>query len=231
MIRSVLIISLVVNAAIAIAQETTPTTPVVEPAVLQAAEDKYASEVSKAEAALAKVKRDAAAIRLKAYKDRLTEITKSGDFNKALSFKARIDQLEAEPESASSKQPKKPRPKDTVKFGGHTYALIKEPATWHVAKQRCEEMGGHLVCIESPAELQFVTGLCATSSEFTWAGGTDEEKEGDWKWVTGKDIADTRWITFDQQQENHCLGYCLPVNKWLDCTSTHRSFYICEWAN
>lgn len=103
MIRRVLIISLVLHAAVAIGQETTPTTPAVEPAVLQTAEDKYASEVSKAEAALAKVKRDAAAIRLKAYKDRLTEITKSGDFNKALSFKARIDQLEAEPEESSAK--------------------------------------------------------------------------------------------------------------------------------
>ncbi|MFO1040986.1 MAG: hypothetical protein U0941_04325 [Planctomycetaceae bacterium] len=103
MIRSVLIISLVVNAAIAIAQETPPTAPAVEPAVLQAAEEKYASEVGKAEAALAKVKREAATLRLKAYKDRLAEITKSGDFNKALTFKARIDQLEAEPEVSPTK--------------------------------------------------------------------------------------------------------------------------------
>ena len=225
MIRSVLIISLVVNAAIAIAQETTPTTPVVEPAVLQAAEDKYASEVSKAEAALAKVKRDAAAIRLKAYKDRLTEITKSGDFNKALSFKARIDQLEAEPESASSKQPKKPRPKDSVKFGGHTYALIKEPATWHVAKQRCEEMGGHLVCLNSSRETAFVASLCGTT--LTAIGVTDELEEGRFLNVDGTIPAFESPPVDSRQPLDHWVSW--DGARFVVWQAGGRGSYICEW--
>lgn len=227
MIRSVLIISLVVNAAIVIAQETTPTTPAVEPAVLQAAEDKYATEVGKAEAALAKVKRDAAALRLKAYKDRLTEITKSGDFNKALSFKARIDQLEAEPESASSKQPKRPRPKDTVKFGGHTYALIKEPATWHVAKQRCEEMGGHLVCIETSNEEIFVKSLCGQVT--TWIGASDEETEGTWLWVYKNSPVKIALQIDNAGSTDHHLA--LFAGAWHDGSAGNKYAYICEWEN
>ncbi len=227
MIRSVLIITLVVNAAIAVAQETPSTAPAVEPAVLQAAEEKYASEVGKAEAALAKVKREAAALRLKAYKDRLAEITKSGDFNKALTFKARIDQLEAEPESASAKPPKKPRPKDTVKFAGHTYALIKEPATWHVAKQRCEEMGGHLVCIETSNEELFVKSLCGQLT--TWVGASDEETEGTWLWVHKSSPVKIAMQIDNAGAADHHLA--LFTGLWHDGPAGSKYAYICEWEN
>lgn len=193
---------------------------------LPAAEEKFAAEVAKADAESAKIKHAAAETRLKAYREALTAATKAGDFDKAMMLKARIEELEQEPEAAPLKRP---RPKDVVRFQGHTYALVKDAVTWHVAKQRCEEMGGHLVCMETPAEIQFVTNLCSTSSLFTWAGASDEESEGEWKWVNGKPVVDPRWITFDQQQENHYLGYCLEVKKWFDCTSTHRSFYVCEW--
>ncbi len=228
MTRSVLIICLVVNAAITLAQDTPPPTPAVEPAVLQAAEDKYASEVSKAEAALAKVKREAAAIRLKAYKDRLTEITKSGDFNKALSFKARIDQLEADPEAASSKPSKKPRPKDTVKFGGHTYALIKEPATWHVAKQRCEEMGGHLAIGEAPQRLAFLTEFCQNSGVQVWVGCSRESDET-WRWLNGE-AANLPGASLDNVGgiEFH-LQWNKDTKRWNDAPAGWKFNYICEW--
>ena len=225
MTRSVLIICLVVNAAITLAQDTPPATPAVEPAVLQAAEDKYASEVSKAEAALAKVKREAAAIRLKAYKDRLTEITKSGDFNKALSFKARIDQLEADPESASSKPSKKPRPKDTVKFGGHTYALIKEPATWHVAKQRCEDMGGHLVCLNSARESAFVASLCGIT--LTAIGVTDEVEKGKLVNVYGTiPVFDSAPVD-SRQPLDHWVSW--DGSRFVVWQAGGRGNYVCEW--
>ena len=162
--------------------------PEIAPFLLPSVEEKFASEAAKADAATAKAeqeatkaKKAAAEIRLKAYKDKLAEITKTGDFDKAQQVKARITQLENEPEGEShkpEKPTKRPRPKDTVKFGGHTYALIKEPATWHVAKLRCEEMGGHLVCIESDKEAEFVSDLCAKGSY--WLGASDEEQEGAW---------------------------------------------------
>ena len=228
MIRSVLIITLVVNAAIAVAQETPPTAPAVEPAVLQAAEEKYASEVGKAEAALAKVKREAAALRLKAYKDRLAEITKSGDFNKALTFKARIDQLEAEPESASAKPSKRPRPKDTVKFAGHTYALIKEPVTWHVAKQRCEEMGGHLATGETPQQLAFLSEFCQSSGVQVWIG-CSRESDDTWRWLNG-DAANLPGASLDNvgDIEFH-LHWNKDTKRWNDAPAGWKFSYACEW--
>jgi Lectin C-type domain len=149
------------------------------PFLLPSVEDTFSSEsakgdalVAKAEAEAAALRKTAAANRLKAYKARLAEVTKAGDFDKAQAVKARIEQLESEPESKPAKPAKRPRPKDTVRFGGHSYALIKELATWHVAKQRCEEMGGHLVCINNGKESAFVAALC--DKQLVSIGATDE---------------------------------------------------------
>ena len=90
----------------------------VTPALLQSVEERYASEVAKADAVLAKAeaevakqKKLAAEIRLKAYKEKLSEITKTGDFDKAIKIKARIVELEKAPDgSISSKDSSKTKP-------------------------------------------------------------------------------------------------------------------------
>jgi Lectin C-type domain len=207
----------------------------VEPAILPSVESQYSAEAAKAEAEVAraeteaaKARKAAAATRLKAYKERLAEVTKAGDFDKAQAIKARIEQLEKEPESKPAKTAKRPRPKDTVRFGGHTYALIKDPASWHVAKQRCEEMGGHLIVIDSSAEGAFFESLC-TTTDWTWAGASDEETEGKWVWVTGKQLARTDWIAMDGSEEQHYLGFNRLSKKWHDCNEEHRVHFVCEW--
>jgi hypothetical protein len=87
--------------------------PDIAPFLVPALEEKYSTEASKADAIAAKAeaeatktKRIAAEARLKGYKDKLTEITKTGDFDKAQQVKARITQLENEPEIESSKHSK-----------------------------------------------------------------------------------------------------------------------------
>jgi ribosomal protein L17 len=93
--------------------------------VLDSVETKFAADISKAlvevtraETELAKARKNAASARLKAYKEKLVEITKTGDFDKAQKVKARIDALEkdAEPDLQPVKKTAK-IPKDAVKFG------------------------------------------------------------------------------------------------------------------
>jgi hypothetical protein len=210
--------------------------PDIAPYLLPSVEEKFASDAAKADAATAKAeqeatkaKKTAAEIRLKAYKDKLAEITKTGDFDKAQQIKARITQLENDPEvesHKSEKPSKRPRPKDTVKFGGHTYALIKEPATWHVAKLRCEEMGGHLAVFESLKEAEFVGRLCG--NENAWIGATDEEQEGKWIWVNGhQGVMPPNGINGDGGL-SHCLAWY--EGKWHDATSGTRFAYVAEWS-
>lgn len=228
MIRSILGMSVMFNALIVVAQETPPAPPSVEPAVLQAVEDKYASEVSKAEAVLAKVKRDAAVVRLKAYKDRLAEVTKTGDFDKALTFKARVDELEADPDTASIKHGKRPRPKDTVKFGGNTYALIQEPATWHVAKLRCEEMGGHLATGETSMKLAFVTDLCRKSGQHAWVG-CSRELDDTWRWLGGEQAKFPPALLDNVGGIEFHLHWNTDTSRWNDAPAGWKFSYVCEW--
>lgn len=197
-----------------------------EPFVLPAVEERYASESTKLDATVAKSKKTAADARLKAYKDALVQATKSGDFDKAQAVKARIEQLEKEPDTEPVKAPKKPRPKDTVKFGGHSYALIKEPATWHVAQRRCEEMGGHLLVIDNLPESQFAIRLADGST--AWVGATDEEAEGKWVWVNGRDNG---YFPPHQINSDDGASHFLAVyrNEWHDMAVGQRQIYICEW--
>lgn len=188
---------------------------------LPAAEEKFAAEVAKADAESAKIKHAAAETRLKAYREALQSATKAGDFDKAMMLKARIEELEQEPEAAPLKRP---RPKDVMRFQGHTYALVKDAVTWHVAKQRCEEMGGHLACMETPAEEHFVKQLCGQAN--VWVGATDEETEGVWKWCVGTSPVRLKIALSDSAFE-HYLS--LFNGEWHDGPSGHRHHYVCEW--
>lgn len=226
MYRRLLTIAACISIGAVSAQEATP--PTVEPAILQSVEEKYSSELSKGEADLAKIKKAAAAARLKAYKEKLTEVTKSGDFDKALPLKARVDLLEKDSELEPSKPSKRPRPKDVVKFGGHTYALIKEPATWHVAKQRCEEMGGHLVCVNSEKEESFVATLCGKN--LCWVGATDEAEEGRWVNVDGSSPVFTIAVFDNASDTEYWLSFDgVNTHKFNDVYTGGRLPYICEW--
>lgn len=226
---------LFVATVIVTADETppaSPATPAVEPVLLPSVESAYATELTKgdavltkAEAEVAKLRKSAAETRLKAYRDRLVEVTKAGDFDKGIALKARITELENEPDQEPAKAAKRPRPKGTVRFGGHAYAVIKEPATWHLAKQRCEEMGGHLVCINSRNEEEFVQRLCGSNN--TWIGASDEETEGTWLNVDRTPAALTK------TDINNGLG----LEHWVywngkafeDFPSGARIAYLCEW--
>lgn len=216
-------------------------TAAITPFVLPSVEERYVSEIAKTSAAIAKAesealraKKVAAEARLKAYKDKLVEITKTGDFNKAQQVKARIDQLESESASDTQAKPeksnKKQRPKDTVKFGGHTYALIKEPTTWHIAKRRCEEMGGHLVVIQSSIERDFIVKLIDGDGVTAWVGASDEETEGEWYWVTGDRV--TIPGTFDNYRgvQNH-LAWFKPNSRFEDFEGDCRYSFVCEFDN
>lgn len=205
--------------------------------LLHSVEDKYASELSKATSLVAKAETDAmkmskaaAESRIRSYREKLAEITKTGDFDKALAIKNRIIQLEKELDalitSRVEKPPKHPRPKDTIRFQGHTYALIKDPATWHIAKQKCEEMGGRLVCINSTAESEFIASLCG--KQLASIGACDELREGDLLNVDGT-IPSFHTTLPKKQELEHWVVW--DGNRFLIWQSGGRLHYVCEWAN
>jgi hypothetical protein len=159
--------------------------------------------------------------RLKLLKTALADATKAGDFDAATAIKERIT-------SAAKEGTVRAKPKTTVKFDSHEYALIEEKATWHVAKQICEEMGGHLAVINTPEENVRVTELVKTANRYVWIGATDEVVEGTWEWVDGSPFA------LDSIRDNgaevaHFLYFDSLIGKWNDGDGGSRIAFLCEW--
>lgn len=130
------------------------------------AEDARANAIGKAE-------KD----RINALNKLLSEATKMGNFDVATEVKARVV-------AAGKESSVQPKPKDVEKFGDHEYALIQERVTWHTAKRKCEQMGGHLVAVRSSAEFAFLQSLCK-GKHTVWLGATDNEKEDTYLWSDG----------------------------------------------
>jgi len=126
------------------------------------------------------------------------------------------------------------RPADAVSFNGHSYKIFDEELTFHEAKKRCEVMGGYLACIETKEEQDFIAKLA--DGVYLYLGATDEENEGEWKWVNGSPWKFTAW--YEGQPNNygddeHYLA-TYDDGDWVDVAAEGSGFwmptgYICEW--
>lgn len=183
---------------------------------LESADVAYQAAVLKADNARYYALQKANADRVKLLKSALTDATKAGDFDAAAELKLRLTAAE----SAGFRT----KPKNTLKFGNHEYALIPDKVTWHVAKRLCEEMGGHLIYIETSQEADFIKALCGQQT--AWMGATDEEQEGKWHWINGRPVE--LQIEFGGD-EDHALA--LHNQAWLDGRSCARFAFVCEWDN
>lgn len=85
-------------------------------------------------------------------------------------------------------------PVTSATYNGHYYELYDDVLSWKEAKEYCESLGGHLVTITSQSENYFVQGLITDGTQTNYyIGGTDEENEGTWKWVTGETFSYTNF--------------------------------------
>lgn len=190
---------------------------------LESADAVYQQAIQKADNTRFYAVQKATQDRVKLLKTALTDATKAGDFEAATEIKSRL----AAAETAGGVRPK---PKNTVKFGGHEYALIEEKATWHVAKRLCEEMGGHLAVINTPQEAQFLIAVCGKHD--AWVGASDEAAEDHWTWVDGTQCNESikaMWRLTDASGEQHNLLWFTPDQQWAAGRGGARVAYLCEW--
>ena len=126
---------------------------------------------------------------------------------------------------------------DKVQWKDHYYQFFDEKITWKEAKQKCEELGGHLATITSKEEQEFITS-CSQHNINTkyWLGATDEETEGEWKWVTEEKFEYSNWNRTQPDNKNGVEHYLVLNEKlwnfgWNDSENTNDGLtgYICEW--
>ena len=131
-------------------------------------------------------------------------------------------------------------------YENHKYEVITNGLTWEQAKEKCEEMGGHLVAINSEGEQMFIEKLLADSvlgeSDDAWIGLSRDLDEFS-TWVTGEPVEYSNWGYPQPDNLGGSQNYAVIVNgdrgsergsyyieryEWDDNRDARRP-YICEW--
>ncbi|MGE5342586.1 MAG: lectin-like protein, partial [Candidatus Omnitrophota bacterium] len=127
---------------------------------------------------------------------------------------------------------------------GHTYQRFDALFSWKQAKSYCEDLGGHLATITCWDEDVFISRNLVNTSpswiQYCWLGGTDEEREGVWKWITNETWNYSHWDggePSNSHSNEEYLSCYTPwsqhqVNSWNDLPNeTWEIPLICEWDN
>ena len=94
---------------------------------------------------------------------------------------------------------------DNVHLSGDSIYAIAEGSSWSQAQASAEKLGGNLVTINSAEENIYVFKNFGFEEDVTissgyWIGLTDQENEGDWKWISSDDSS---WSPYGWGQPGH----------------------------
>ncbi|VVC98268.1 unnamed protein product [Leptidea sinapis] len=127
------------------------------------------------------------------------------------------------------------------------YRLVYQSETWPVARDRCEDQGGHLAVPDTQEEFEFlqklVRGMHYPSivnrdvALVVWLGINNLDDYRIWKNIFGQNIKDSSFSTWsgdngqgfsDDPEEPHCAAID-PINPGLrDYWCHRRQPYLCE---
>ncbi len=125
-------------------------------------------------------------------------------------------------------------PKVENDSNGHFYQKFTKRKSWTDARSSCEKLGGYLVTITSEEERLFLMkNIFEGSGKSFWAGATDSETEGEWKWITGEPMVFTDWAKGEPNDEKDEDYLELPPYfdyRWNDVPNAAKlNCYVCEW--
>ncbi|MDH3591075.1 MAG: hypothetical protein OER88_04315 [Planctomycetota bacterium] len=78
---------------------------------------------------------------------------------------------------------------------GHTYLVVQHETgkSWDEAAAVAKRTGGVLACIGGAEENEFVVNLAQRHGRTAWIGLSDAERESNWVWASGENVAYTNW--------------------------------------
>jgi len=120
-------------------------------------------------------------------------------------------------------------PKDAISYGGHNYKFFEGNITWTVAKEACEKMKGHLVCIETKEENDFIQKI--SKGKTIWIALAYEKDA--WQWVNGSKPDDfSPWHAGESDDGSRGQVYAAMANgQWYSGPNSSPTVqgYVCEW--
>ena len=109
--------------------------------------------------------------------------------------------------------------------------------TWEEAEVYCEQNGGHLVCIGSEAENNFLSEwLDEENIDYVSIGYTDREAEDEWVWLNEEETTYENWNAGEPNNgldiyENQNYAYMYKNGTWDDGRNYAKKSFFCEWEN
>lgn len=121
-----------------------------------------------------------------------------------------------------------------IRYGNKWFMFAYGSRSVEVAMAHAQRLGGTLVSIESAAENRFL--LAESKREVPGmraflAGGTDRDKEGQWKWMDGAPMRYTNWNRGEPNNGGGNQHYMrvLRNGKWDDVAITEDRIYFIQW--
>ncbi|SDG89148.1 lectin-like protein [Alloyangia pacifica] len=121
---------------------------------------------------------------------------------------------------------------------GHWYEYVETPLPWEEARADAEgrvfmRMPGYLATITSQAENDFINSITPPN---VWAGGSDAEVEGTWRWVGGPEAGQVFWTEANGTITYADWGGQEPNNAWSeppgeDYLTAHALYADGSWAD
>ena len=153
--------------------------------------------------------------------------------------------IKNEPPVPAKNEPPVPH---AVQWNGNWYAVFKERLSWDAAKANCENLGGHLVVIESESENHFVLALLKNEKflqealkknpiNFYVSIGCYRQEGRQWNWVTGQPLKYANWSKVSPLHSHKWGAITLTKvngfpevnpNDWV-VLDRGEYVYVCEW--
>lgn len=125
---------------------------------------------------------------------------------------------------------------------GHYYQILDllESSNWHEAKDSAISLGGYLCTVNSYNEMMFILDICSTANLSAnaafYLGGTDENSEGVWEWVSDETWDYEYWRDGEPNDHNGGEDYLIfglsYDGKWNDVWDYYpypTANFIVEW--
>lgn len=118
----------------------------------------------------------------------------------------------------------------------HLYQCVPlEGRNWEEIKAYCEEAGGHLATIMCAEENEYVyEQMVQWGFDYAYIGYTDEETEGEWKWVTGEVTTYENFYAEDVdnfREEDYAMLWSYRPYYWNDggLKESSGAAFVVEW--
>ncbi|XP_070560953.1 C-type lectin domain family 19 member A-like [Ptychodera flava] len=127
-------------------------------------------------------------------------------------------------------------PKYWFGFDGYCYRYFTALNSWRAAQDICATYGANLASIHGDEENSFIHKLQGSClNNIFWIGLSDEENEGDFRWIDGTELVYSNWNPGepDDYLEQDCVVFGGTTGeapwKWNDTFCSDNHHFVCKW--